>query len=142
MASPPPMCRDNPNTSKEYTHIATGKIGRARLKQIGRAWLKHIHIHTTYDIHPIHTTHIPGIQKGRDSQSITLAKVHTNIQGDGLINLMNHPLPVSWTPTTLGSGRYCRYRGTVKKGPRSNRTGTINWPRSKRIDTRAGLIPE
>jgi hypothetical protein len=42
-ASPPLMCRDNSNTPKKYTHIATGKtIGRARLK--------------------LHTTRIPGIQ--------------------------------------------------------------------------------
>jgi hypothetical protein len=55
---------------------------------------------------------------------------------------MNHPLPVSCTPTSLGSGRYYQYRGTVKKGPRSNRAGNIDGPRLKRIDTRAGLILE
>ncbi len=135
MTSPPLMCRDNSNTPTEYTHIATGKT-------IGRTRLQHRHAHTTYGIHPIHTTHIPDIQKGRASHSLTLTKVHTNIQGDGLINLMNHPLPVSCTPTSLGSGRYYQYRGTVKKGPRSNRTDNIDGPRSKRIDTRAGLIPE
>jgi hypothetical protein len=55
---------------------------------------------------------------------------------------MNHPLPVSYTPTSLGSGRYYQYRGTVKKGLRSNRAGKIDGPRLKRIDTRAGLIQE
>jgi hypothetical protein len=50
------MCRDNSDTPKEYTHIATGKT-------IGRTRLKHRHAHTTYDIHPIHNTHIPGIQQ-------------------------------------------------------------------------------
>jgi hypothetical protein len=71
---------------------------------------------------------------------------------------MNHLLPVACTPTTPGLHRSYRYRGTVKKGPGSNKVGTINGIRSKRpgsnmvvtgkelrsqrIDTRGGPILE
>ena len=55
----------------------------------------------------------------------------------------NHPLPVSSTPMVLGSGGfYYRSRRKVRREPGSNRIATINGLRSKRIDTRDGLIPE
>ena len=115
-----------------HSHRKNNRKGSAKAQTY-----KH-HIRHTPNTHNTHTRHTvsEGFTFTHPGQGMT------NIHGDGLINLRNHPLPVSCTPTSLGSGKSYQYRGTVKKGSRSNKVDNMDGPRSRRLDTRVGPIPE